>query len=244
MFICVFIFTAMITISFCINSLVTTITVNAPHQRSWVRTANEFVVVIQSGGSNSLALHAFLREFFHGNAGYTACDVLVLCDQPYESSVKQQITTSRSVGRVHFLTGSPLKTGCLQAVDLTHASAVFVLVPHHLPPELHPHADAEGLLITFSLSSYAPKVPIYTQCLLPYNKPVLRSAGATDVLCVEELRLQCLAASTFCKVLIGGWLHAGAHCTRERGCRANQGHPLSQPILAPLVAMAFVGLSS
>ena len=71
-FICVYILACMISLSIAINSVVDALRLAGWKSGRIRKTCYRRVVVFQMGPPNFLALHVFLREFFYGNAGYTA----------------------------------------------------------------------------------------------------------------------------------------------------------------------------
>ena len=168
--------------------------------------------------SDFLALQAFLDDFLHPQRRYFDCDICILGPKFPNKEVRLMIETRSNIRRIKYLIGNPLDVRDLRRTRVQKAVAVFYLINKLLPEASKEAADAEASLVVMSIRLQSPHAPIYVQVLLERNQELLYVAGATHVVCVDQLRLRLVAGACYCfglQVLASNLVVCQKQCKRS-----------------------------
>ena len=192
--VCLFILLAIVVVPMRINKVLEYLACRSPYAGAYAPEGRQHVVV--TGTFDQRTLYAFLHEFFHSPHGFADTGVCVLAESCPYRDIRLDLEGRRlAPRRVKYLQGSAESAQDLRRALVHRAVAVFVLAPKNIPEDQTKSMDAEIILSTVSIRQYNPHVPIFAQVLSPGNRPVLFDVGATGVVCINELRMQLLAAA-------------------------------------------------
>ncbi|KAM9961529.1 hypothetical protein ACTFIR_004383 [Dictyostelium discoideum] len=148
----------------------------------------KFVTII--GNIFESSLTTFLREFFfNSRIGEMPVIILSNVDQPsFWDSL-----TNRIKKRYFFFKGSIGSQQDVQRVKLDRSKAVFIFSKKSLNHSQQD--DNENILRVMSVRSFNATIPIFAQAMVPRLKRKMIAAGATQVVSVQELKMNLLAQS-------------------------------------------------
>ncbi|KDO31996.1 hypothetical protein SPRG_19472 [Saprolegnia parasitica CBS 223.65] len=149
--------------------------------------------VLICGEVGSGALDFFLRQFLHPNKMNWKDKVVILCPSLPSHNLKRILLNGAYEQRVVYLQGSAMSDADLQRASASTARLCFVLA-NKLSPDAD-QSDTASNFITISLRHFNKHVPIFVQVLKSDNIGHLHLSGATNVLCVDQLKMAILAKS-------------------------------------------------
>ena len=151
--------------------------------------------VIVCGHLDFNNLRSFLMEFFHQAHGQHKMTVLLLSPSPPTKAVKLLFGRNGLYGeRVIFFEGSALDEDDLQRLKFPKACAIFFLADKQ-SSDVHA-SDSETIMRILSCKNVCRQVPVFAQILLQETKNQAIIAGADYIVCLRELKMHILAASS------------------------------------------------
>jgi len=153
-------------------------------------------VVVMGGSVKSMApsLNYFLMEIFSSDGP----DVVCMSVSPKSQAMKDMIAESWTLGRLHYLQGSPLSCNDLKRANLDNASMVFVLgnVDSRNPDT----EDQENILRAISVFRNKPDIRLRLLLLRPANKMKAIAVGFPVNMCyaLNEIKANLLSQSCRC----------------------------------------------
>ncbi|KDO31994.1 hypothetical protein SPRG_03210 [Saprolegnia parasitica CBS 223.65] len=156
--------------------------------------ANSHVLVL--GDVSPSALECFLHMFFNATPTTWNTTVVVLAPGPPSRGLQRLLFHPRYEPRVVYLSGSPMLQADLHRASIMVASACYILTRTPLD-------DTATNFFTISLRHCNKNVPIFAQVVgTDYLEHVMLS-GATNVVCMEQLKLGLLAKACVVPGILG-----------------------------------------
>lgn len=135
----------------------------------------------------------FFEQLFHPDHGNVNLKVVLLMSAPPNPIIEGLISSTKYKYKVHYIIGSPLIYQDLAKANAAHANAAFVFPDRFaMDPDKE---DAKTILRTLAIKHFNSKIITYVQVLKSKNKGHIRSTGADNVLCIDELSLNIIAQS-------------------------------------------------
>ncbi|GAM22319.1 hypothetical protein SAMD00019534_054940 [Acytostelium subglobosum LB1] len=154
------------------------------------RTNNKkFVAVV--GNIYERSLNTFVNEYFNNSRIKRMPLVIFSNDDPpeYYQALSQGVTTKHMC---IYIKGTSGKGDDVLRANIKKASSIFVFSKQYIDDI---NDDLENILRVMSTRTFVPKVPIFTQIMNPKLIPKMMSAGATQVISVQELKMNLMAQS-------------------------------------------------
>jgi hypothetical protein len=151
--------------------------------------------VIVTGSSTFSKISEFVKEFYHESSGklqYTKL-LFVFNDEELCNQVTRIIDTPHYLRHVGVYYGDIRDHEVLQVIRADRARALFVLSRQNTKDPRK--QDTNTLMITLSLKNYNMNLKIHAEVVLPESKTLLVQAGASIVVCTEDLKLKIIAMS-------------------------------------------------
>ncbi|RQM20150.1 hypothetical protein B5M09_005804 [Aphanomyces astaci] len=147
--------------------------------------------ILICGEVNSGALDFFLRQFLHPNNINWKDKVVILCPGLPSNNLRRILLNSAYEQRVVYLQGSAMLDSDLKRAGAANARLCFVLL-NKLSTDGDRNDTASNLL-TISLRHHTNDVPLFVQVLKTDNIRHVHMSGASNIICIDELKLGILA---------------------------------------------------
>ncbi|OQR82442.1 Voltage-gated Ion Channel (VIC) Superfamily [Achlya hypogyna] len=142
------------------------------------------------------ALEFFLHQFFHANPMTWNTIVVVLAPGAASRELQRLLLHPVYEQRVVYLSGSPMVDADLRRASIGTASACYVLTRQ-------PSDDAATNFFTISLRHCNKDVPLFVQVVTTDYMDHIDLSGATNVVCVDQLKMGLLAKACMVPGIIG-----------------------------------------
>ncbi|RHY51768.1 hypothetical protein DYB34_008705 [Aphanomyces astaci] len=149
--------------------------------------------ILICGEVNSSALDFFLRQFLHPNNMNWKDKVVILCPGLPSHNLKRILLNSAYEQRVVYLQGSAMLDSDLKRAGAANARLCFVLL-NKLSTD-GDRSDTASNLLTISLRHHTKRVPLFVQVLKTDNIRHVHLSGASNIVCVDQLKMGLLAKS-------------------------------------------------
>ena len=151
--------------------------------------------VVISGTFSTESLIDFLYEFYHQDHGYvtSTTNAVILNPEEPDEALLNILNDPMFSAKLCYIKGSSADMDDLNKASIQTASACFILCTSNTqfsPNEL----DSEGLMRCIAVHKSNPTLHIYTQCLVPDNKPHFKVVS-NKLLCIDDMKFQFLAQS-------------------------------------------------
>ncbi|ETV94653.1 hypothetical protein H310_11641 [Aphanomyces invadans] len=147
--------------------------------------------ILICGEVNSGALDFFLRQFLHPNNFNWKDKVVILCPGLPSHNLRRILLNSAYEQRVVYLQGSAMLDSDLKRAGAANARLCFVML-NKLSQDGDRNDTASNLL-TISLRHHTNDVPLFVQVLKTDNIRHIHMSGASNIICIDELKLGILA---------------------------------------------------
>ncbi|KAF0695897.1 Aste57867_13311 [Aphanomyces stellatus] len=147
--------------------------------------------ILICGEVNSSALDFFLRQFLHPNNMNWKDKVVILCPGLPSHNLKRILLNPAYEQRVVYLQGSAMLDSDLKRAAAANARMCYVLL-NKLSQDGDRNDTASNLL-TISLRHHTNDVPLFVQVLKTDNIRHIHMSGATNIICIDEMKLGILA---------------------------------------------------
>ncbi|KAH9096851.1 hypothetical protein LEN26_017260 [Aphanomyces euteiches] len=147
--------------------------------------------ILICGEVNSGALDFFLRQFLHPDNFNWKDKVVILCPGLPSHNLRRILLSPAYEARVMYLQGSAMLDSDLKRAAAANARMCFVLLNKFSPDG--DRNDTASNLLTISLRHHTEDVPIFVQVLKTDNIRHVQMSGATNILCIDELKMGILA---------------------------------------------------
>ncbi|KAF0682621.1 Aste57867_25258 [Aphanomyces stellatus] len=147
--------------------------------------------ILICGEVNSSALDFFLRQFLHPNNINWKDKVVILCPSYPSHNLRRILLNPAYEQRVVYLQGSAMLDSDLKRANASCARMCFILL-NKLSQDGDRNDTASNLL-TISLRHHTSNVPLFVQVLKTDNIHHIHISGATNIVCVDEIKLGVLA---------------------------------------------------
>ncbi|KAH9100372.1 hypothetical protein LEN26_015893 [Aphanomyces euteiches] len=147
--------------------------------------------ILICGEVNSSPLDFFLRQFLHPNNFNWKDKVVILCPGPPSHNLKRILLNSAYEQRVMYLQGSAMLDSDLKRAGAANARLCFVML-NKLSAD-GDRSDTASNLLTISLRHHTKRVPLFVQVLKTDNIRHVHLSGASNIVCIDQLKLGLLA---------------------------------------------------
>ncbi|ETV94670.1 hypothetical protein H310_11656 [Aphanomyces invadans] len=149
--------------------------------------------ILICGEVNSSPLDFFLRQFLHPNNMNWKDKVVILCPGLPSHNLKRILLNSAYEQRVVYLQGSAMLDSDLKRAGAANARLCFVML-NKLSAD-GDRSDTASNLLTISLRHHTKRVPLFVQVLKTDNIRHVHLSGASNIVCVDQLKMGMLAKS-------------------------------------------------
>ncbi|CAK4267206.1 unnamed protein product [Aphanomyces euteiches] len=147
--------------------------------------------ILICGDVNAGALDFFLRQFLHPDNFNWKDKVVILCPGLPSHNLRRILLTPDYEQRVMYLQGSAMLATDLKRAAAANARMCFVMLDKFSPDG--DRNDTASNLLTISLRHHTEDVPVFVQVLKTDNIRHVLMSGASNILCIDELKMGILA---------------------------------------------------
>ncbi|KYQ88167.1 calcium-activated BK potassium channel [Tieghemostelium lacteum] len=184
--------TALLYLPLQINQLLSTLSINKPwHGAYKPNKKKNFVMIV--GQIYQAPLNVFLNElYFNSRIKQLPAIILSNNDPPdYWSDLAAKYKGTATA--IRYLKGTPGLAQDIERSSLERSKSIFIFSKKNKSDSLSD--DNENILRILAIRSFSSSIPIFAQVMDPRNKFKMLSAGATQVLSIQELKMNLLAQS-------------------------------------------------
>ncbi|RHZ38593.1 hypothetical protein DYB26_009439 [Aphanomyces astaci] len=174
-----------------VNKLVTVISQHSKYNKAYTSRSDTHAVITAHQLDVSM-LHAFLRQFFHPqnrNWNERVCETLPL----FQPSADVTKIIHLYEPRVTYIVGSAMQEADLKRAAVPTSAICYVLTS--CAGDRSGRADQMSAILTTAFRVMNKTVPIFTQVIASTSVSYCTISGATNVVCVQKLKMSMLALS-------------------------------------------------